>query len=374
MKEKILNFIKKEIVFLTAAVVALISAIFVPPSKAYIGYINFSVLGLLFALMGVVAGFSRLGVLKRAAEIMIEHSAARGQRVLVFVLWTLCFFGAMLITNDVALITFVPLSITLFTMLGCEEYIITTVVLQTAAANLGSMMTPMGNPQNLFLYDTFALSLADFFKITLPYGALSFLLLFAANMLLIKNKPLSIENGEKTQIGDKKKLVMYAALGVLCLLSVGKLLDYRITVAATAVCMLIFDRHTLKNIDWFLLLTFLMFFVFVGNIASVDSIKTQISQIIEGREVLSAVLLSQVISNMPCATMLSSFTDNGAALVVGTNIGGLGTLVASLASLISFKLYCAMTPKADKKAYIFKFSALSVIFLLILLLFYGIIS
>ena len=364
---KLLVFIKKEAVFCTAALAALISAVFVPPSAKYIGYINFNVLYMLFALMAVIAGLSRLNVFLRLAEVLLPLSKGKCRR-LVFVLWALCFFSAMLVTNDVALITFVPLAITMLTMAKCEEYMIYTIVLQTVAANLGSMMTPMGNPQNLFLYDTFGVSPAEFALITLPYGILSFILLSLATLVLIKDKAASIEI-ISTDLGSKKLIYCYAVLGILCLLTVFKYIDHRITAGAALVFLAAADRRTLKNIDWFLLLTFVMFFVFVGNLGEITAVKDFISRMIKGRECVSAVILSQVISNVPCAAMLSGFTDNYRALITGTNIGGLGTLVASLASLISYRLYGSVYRDARPKEYLTAFTVINLIFLAVLLAF-----
>ncbi len=359
--EKIKNFIKKEAVFSIAALAAAISAIFVPPSKNYIGYINFSVLGLLFALMCVVKGLSRLNVLNKTAELLIRKTGSL--RSLSIVLWVLCFMSAMLITNDVALITFVPLAAALLQTVHKEKYIIPTIVLQTVAANLGSMLTPMGNPQNLYIYEHYGLSIGEFFALTLPCTALGFVLLLIASFLMIKNDTLNV-SVEKTSIKGGKMLVLYCILGVLCLLSVLKKVDYRITVLAVFISLVITDRPTLLGIDWFLLLTFVMFFIFVGNLAATESIKNFISGIISGRECVFAILISQVISNVPCAAMLSGFTDNYRALLLGCDVGGLGTLVASLASLISYRLYTAEYKSADKKAYLLCFTAVNIIFLI----------
>ena len=360
--KKVKDFLKKEAVFSIAALAALVSAFFVPPSRAYIGYINFSVLLLLFSLMAVVSGLSRLNVFKRTAEELIGLTGKGGCRTAAFVLWAMSFFGSMFITNDVALMTFVPLAITFLTLINAEENIIPLVVLQTAAANLGSMATPIGNPQNLFLYDTFGISAAEFFKIMLPYTAASFALLTAATFVLIKNKKINYQSSEKTKLGSGKMLAVYVFLTVLCLLSVAKKLDHRITAAAVFAVMILFDRKTFKNIDWFLLLTFVMFFIFVGNAAALESVRKLVSQMISGREAISAVILSQVISNVPATLLLSGFAKDLHSLLIGVNVGGLGTLIASMASLISYKAYTNAFPQ-KKKNYFLMFTAVNVAFL-----------
>ena len=361
---KIIEFIKKEAVFFISAAAALISVFFVPPTKEYIGYINFSVLGMLFALMCVVQGLSGQNVLNKAAQFLISRS--KSLRALVIALFTLCFFTSMLITNDVALITFVPLAITLLQSAGREKYIIHTVILQTAAANMGSMLTPMGNPQNLFIYEHYHLTMAEFLTITLPYTIASYILLIIIAYILIKNEDMRV-NAEKCAVKNRYMLGLYAVLGILCILSVLKVLDYRITVLIVLFSLLISDRKTLCRIDWFLLLTFVMFFVFVGNIARIDAVKNFISNAVNGRECIAAVIISQVISNVPCAAMLSGFTDNYAALLAGCDIGGSGTLVASLANLISFRLYVMHCKTPDAKKYIAHFTLLSIVFLAVLM-------
>ena len=367
---KILNFIKKEAVFFISALVALISAFFVPPSKEYINYINFSVLGILFSLMCVVEGLSRQNVLDIAAERLISRT--KGLRSLVAALFSLCFFTAMFITNDVALITFVPLSITLLQAVNKGKYIIPTVAMQTCAANMGSMLTPMGNPQNLFIYEHYNMSMSEFLLTTLPYVAFSYILLIILLFVFIKNDALNVSL-DKPALKSKKLLALYCILGILSILSVLKILDHRITAAFTFISLLISDRKTLCTIDWFLLLTFVMFFIFVGNISGIAAVREHISKTVNGREYAAAAIISQFISNVPCAAMLSGFTDNYKALLVGCDIGGSGTLVASLANLIAFRLYMQHCKSPSAKKFILGFSILSIVFLTMLTLLYIII-
>lgn len=360
--EKIKAFAKKETVFIISAVAAIVSVFFVPPCKAYLGYVDFSVIAMLFCLMTVVAGFGRVGIFEMVSNKILKGNS--NTKTVGITLVACCFFFSMLVTNDVALLTFVPLTVSVFSS-GKQSRLIFTVVMETVAANLGSLVTPIGNPQNLFLYSRFFGSAWEFFSVTLPLGAVS-LVLIAVIMLFTKGESMSASGGECNTKPNKAKLAVYSVLFVVCLLSVLKVIDYRVCLVIVTVGALAFDRKVFKNVDYVLLLTFICFFVFVGNISSIESVRSAVSGVIGGREIIGGVLLSQIISNVPACVMLSGFTENSKALLVGVNIGGLGTVVASLASLISFKLY-ALSPKAQKGKYMLIFTAVNLGLLLVLL-------
>ncbi len=356
------DFIKKESVFVISTLCALVSMLFVFPDSKYIEYIDFRVIGLLFVLMSIVSGFRTLGVFESISTCIINK--VKKCRHLVMMLWMLCFFMSMFITNDVALITFVPLAIMVLRLSNNEKYIIYTVVLQTIAANLGSMFTPMGNPQNLYLYSYYGINTVEFFTITIPVLVISFLLLVAATFF-VKNNSIEI-NTIHNKSEKNIKLYLYIVLGIFAIMAVFKIIDWRYVVILTALCEIFADRKIILKVDWFLLLTFIAFFVFVGNIGRIETIKDAITFVIGGRELITAVVSSQIISNVPAAVMLSGFTDNYRELILGTNIGGLGTLVASLASLISFKIYSANKGSNIKK-YLLVFTVMNLIFIIILL-------
>lgn len=330
-----MKFIKKEPVLTIAALAAAVSCLLVPPDAAYLGYVDFRTLALLYCLMLVVAGLRGAGAFAHLAHILCKRAGtARGMGAL---LTLMTFFSAMLITNDVALLTFVPFAVVLLGMTGRGEDLILVVVLQTVAANLGSMLTPVGNPQNLYLYSRYAFSAADFFRITAPVWALS-LALTLALCLLLPRAALRVELGEEPGV-DRKKLWLYLALFAVCLLTVFRLLAWQLMLPVVAGALLGFDRKTLRDADLMLLLTFVAFFVFAGNLARVEPVDRLLRELLSGREYLTALLASQIISNVPAALLLSGFTDNGRELLLGVNIGGLGTPIASLASLISLRLY-----------------------------------
>ena len=248
------------------------------------------------------------------------------------------FFSSMLVTNDVALLIFVPFTLELLMQLGYQKAIIPVLVLQTVAANLGSMATPVGNPQNLFLYAAFNLSAGEFFAVVLPLAAVSFLCLTAASVPVLPGK-LSAQELEKAEISSVCNLLIYAALFVLCLLTVFRIVPYVITTVVIVAVLFVLNRKLLKEIDYMLLLTFVCFFVVSENLGQVDTVRDFLQNLLNRNTLLTAVGASQVISNVPAAVLLSGFTDQWRDLLAGVNIGGLGTPIASLASLITLKLY-----------------------------------
>jgi Na+/H+ antiporter NhaD/arsenite permease-like protein len=362
--EKMKIFVKSEIVFIISAAAAIASAFFVPPSLGYIKYFDFRVLALLFCLMAVIKGISKVGVFDVVSQKLLEK--VDSVKILSIILILLCFFSSMLITNDVALLAFVPLSMIVLTFAGQKKQIF-VIVMQTIAANLGSALTPIGNPQNLYLYSKFNIKISDFLMITLPIVAVGFILIvFMA--LAASSGTINIRFHKKAMISSKKNLCTYLILFVLCLMTVLGLLNYLITLAIVLVTVLVVDRKLLKSIDYGLLLTFVCFFIFSGNIENIKGMKAFISALIIHKEMLSSIIVSQVISNVPAAIMLSSFTGNYKALLAGTNIGGLGTIVASLASLISFKIY-AKSKGAMPAKFIGTFTVLNAGLLIVLTLF-----
>ncbi len=365
MMQKIKSFIQKEVVLCVATILAIISMFIVIPDKGYIEYFDFRVLALLFSLMVVMAGFMDMGIFRRIAMNLLKK--AQTYRQLILLLVFICFFTAMFITNDVALITFVPFTIMLLNMAGMKEKIISVVVFQTIAANLGSMLTPLGNPQNLYLYAVSGMSLVEFLGVMMMLTLVSFAMLFAVCMLQ-KNQKLEGMQEETTTNNEinKKVVVFFMVLFVVSLLSVLRLLPYCVPLIIAVAGTFIIRKSVLAKVDYCLLLTFAMFFVFIGNMGRIEVVKNWLEQVIQGRELLFGFITSQVISNVPAAILLSGFTDNFKALLQGVNIGGLGTLIASLASLISYKFY-AQEEQAKKGKYIAYFTGMNVVFAVVLL-------
>ena len=355
------SFIRREPVLIAASVAALISCFFIPPDAAYLSYMDFRTLALLYCLMTVVAGLRQAGLFAHLAHSLCRRTGSL--RALCLLLVLLCFFSSMLITNDVALLTFVPFAVVVLGMADRKKELIHVVVLQTVAANLGSMLTPVGNPQNLFLYSFYDLSLGDFIRVTFPVWALS-LLLIAAACLLFDRSRMSVFLGEEPGI-DRRGFRLYLALFLVCLLVVLRVLSWPVMLGAVVAVLLVFDRRILLRADFMLLLTFVAFFIFSGNLARIEAVSALLRRLMSGREYLTSLLASQVISNVPAALLLSGFTDRSRELLLGVNVGGLGTPIASLASLISMKLY-AHSEHAHTGRYLLEFTLVNLALLLIL--------
>ncbi len=366
---KILSFLKREAVLIIAVILAAVSAFLVPPDTVYASYIDFHTLSILFCLMVVMTGLQRLGFFAAVAQAIVRRTVSIRQLILILVL--LCFFFSMFITNDVALITFVPLALVTLEMAAPNEkerWMVFVVVMQTIAANLGSMLTPIGNPQNLYLYGRMSVSLGAFVMLMLPYAAASLVLIVACVMLITRraSAAVSLSYSAAAFQMPKAKLLIYGGLFLLSLLTVLNVVDNRLVLAIVLVVMVILDRKAVKQVDYSLLLTFTALFVFIGNMGRIEPFRELLKQAIEGREILTSVICSQVTSNVPAALLLSGFTERLPELTIGVNIGGLGTLIASMASLISFKAICKDNPK-KRVVYLLQFSAYNLIFLAILL-------
>ena len=335
------RFIKSEAVLCIAVLLAIISLFFVPPDEEYLGYIDYDTLALLFALMAVMKGFQQAGLFICLANALL--SRAHGTRALLAVLVGLPFVGSMIVTNDVALITFVPFGLVSLRMARQERLIVPLVVLQTVAANLGSMLTPMGNPQNLYLYAKSGMSFGSLCLLMAPYVLLAAACIAA--MILLR-RPARVEcPAVPVKLAGIKPLATYSAGFALCLLALFDVLSPLAVAAVTALYLALFDRALLRAVDYSLLGIFAAFFIFIGNISGIEAFRGFISSALTGHVELAAVLASQVTSNVPAALLLSGFTDQWAALIIGCNIGGLGTLIASMASLISYKAVAREYPE-----------------------------
>ena len=357
--KKIISFLKSEIVLTISLIAALLSMLFVAPDAAYAGYVDWNVLMLLFALMAVVAGLKKCGLMDHLSAALLK--TAGDTRKLCLALSLACFFSAMLVTNDVALITFVPLTAALLALK--PGALILTVSLETIAANLGSMATPIGNPQNLYLYAHYEMPIGQFFAAILPLTLVSLLLVVIA-AFVVKPEAVSLPAQEERTISSRA-LWLHAAQFIICLLSVLNVLPKWACFAVVLVSTFFYDRTLLKQVDYALLGTFVCFFVFVGNLGRIPVISAALGGVLRGNELEMGILCSQVISNVPAALMLSGFTEDACQLMRGVDLGGLGTLVASLASLISFKLYMK-TPGAKAGRYLRVFTLMNIAFLAVL--------
>lgn len=406
--KKILYFIKKETVLSIAVVLAVISVFFVTPDREYISYIDFRTLAILFCLMSIVAGLRNIGVFDKLAERLLAKVHGIGGVTVILI--CLCFFMSMFITNDVSLITFVPFTIILMKKWNPDvdgKWMLKVIVMQTIAANLGSMLTPLGNPQNLYLYGKAGIGIAEFLKIMLPYTVCAFALLMAWIGLASMVRKRKLSHDEKTEIKQNKgldsaedkastkrqkdplgasgskwgkkdaewieKFTAYIILFVISLLAVSHILPYGVPFALVFLYLLLRDRKILTQVDYSLLCIFIALFIFIGNLGRIPAFSQLLSDILTGREVVTSVIASQVMSNVPAAILLSGFTDHIRELVIGTNLGGLGTLIASMASLISFK-YVAREDRSFRGRYFLEFTVANVIFLFIMMILYRLLS
>lgn len=359
------ELVRTDPVLTVATVLAVASCALVPPDAGYADYVDLRTLGLLFSLMTIMAALSRAGVFRAAGEALISRLRSGTSAILGLVL--LPFAASMLVTNDVALIAFVPFALLVLRMLGLERSSVFTVVMMTIAANLGSMLTPIGNPQNLYLYSASGMGFGEFVALMLPYALLSATLLVASVLAygaLHDGLPMT---GERPTLPEapavrKRSVAPWAALFALALAAVAHVVPVRALVAATVAVALAFDRRALAEVDFGLLLTFVAFFVFVGNVGRIGAVDGLLSSLVSGNELAVSVAASQVVSNVPAALLLSGFSSAWDALIVGTNIGGLGTLIASMASLISYKQIVSERPGAAG-GYLLRFTAANAAFL-----------
>lgn len=388
-KEKCIHFIKQETVLAVATVLAVISAFFVAPSEAYLEYIDWRVLGILLSLMIIMAGLQKTGLFDSIGAKLLGKTSTTRQ--LAFILVFLCFFFSMLITNDVALFTFVPFAMIMLKKCKQEKLLIPVIVLQTIAANLGSMLTPIGNPQNLYLYNLSGMGMGEFIGVMLPYTIISGVLLCIGIVICCKKESITevviepvqenwnreeenLSKEERKSLQEKASMekgrnliknAVYITLFVLSLCVVVRLVPFEMVLLAVILLVFNMDRKVLMQVDYCLLLTFIAFFIFTGNMGNISVVRDTLQQLVAGKELAIGVISSQAISNVPAALLLSGFTSDYRELLIGVNLGGLGTLIASMASLISYKLF-AKEYNDQKGKYFWWFTIANVLFLAVL--------
>lgn len=367
---KIINNIKNNAVLYISGILAIASCFAVTPDKQYIGYINFRVLSILFCLMLIVAALGHAGTFDVLTNKLL--SKVKSYRGISLLMSVLAFFMSMFLTNDVSLVTLIPFAILVLAPFGEDRKFMFTLIIMTVAANLGSMLTPIGNPQNLYLYDTYKVPLTDFLLLMLPYSALALIVIIAMTFLLIRGSN-KLPDAQKSDVKKLPavKIAIYAALFILNILTVIGYVHFLISLAVTAAALAVMDRKSFLKADYNLLLTFVVFFVLIGNIGRIDMITGALSGLVSKYPVPAAILSSQIISNVPAAMLLSAFTEDGKSLIIGTNLGGLGTIIASMASLITYRFHAsyAMTHKTagqKKENYLLNFTIINIVTLALL--------
>jgi Na+/H+ antiporter NhaD/arsenite permease-like protein len=364
MSAKIKGFVKTNIVMLIAALLAVITSIIVPPDEKYLSYFDFKTLTCLFCVLAVVCALRNIRFFYTLAKAIIRKF--KNTKISILVLVYITFIGSMLIANDMALLTFLPLGYFVLHTTRKEKYMAFTFIMQNIAANLGGMLTPFGNPQNLYLYSKFNIPDAEFITIMLPPFLVSVTLITVCCLVFVKSEPLVIE--EKAAALPPIRVSVYLLLFFFSIFIVFDIVPYWIGLIIIPIALLFLDKMALLQVDYGLLLTFVFFFIFSGNMARIDAVRDFFSFLLEKNTLVVSALSCQFISNVPSAVLLSQFTENYRELLLGVNIGGVGTLISSLASLITFREYSKDDP-GHSLSYILKFTAFNVLFLVILIVF-----
>ena len=361
LKSKILDFVSKNIVLVIAAILAIISCFIVKPDAQYLEYFDFKTLTCLFCTLAVICALKNIRFFTITANKIVALTG--NTRSLALTLVYITFIGSMFLANDMALLTFLPLGYISLSATKKEKYMAPIFIIQNISANLGGMLTPFGNPQNLYIYAKFNIPTMEFMSImALPF--ILSIILFTVCCLFIPKEALSINNEENEKI-DKKKTAFYLVLFAMTILMVFRVIPYYVCLPIILFSIMIMDKNALAKVDYLLLLTFVCFFLLAGNISRIEVVNTFFSTLLEKNTLLTSILSCQVISNVPSAILLSEFTTNYKELLLGVNIGGVGTLISSLASLITFREYTSHV-KGKTAQYVGLFSALNFGFLIVL--------
>lgn len=355
------HFISKNLVMCIAFVAAVITSVIVPVDRQYIGYFDFKTLTCLFCVLAVVCALKNIKFFYILADKIVR--VFKNAKMCVLALVYITFIGSMLIANDMALLTFLPLGYFVLTDASKRKYVAFTFIMQNIAANLGGMLTPFGNPQNLYLYSTYNIPNLEFISImALPF-LFSIIIITVCCLIFVKSEPLKLK--DEAMLLNKKRTALYLTLFALSIVIVFHVIPYWVGLIIIPPVLLVFDRKALKSVDYGLLFTFVFFFIFAGNMARIDIVRDLFSSLLNKNTLLVSIASCQFISNVPSAILLSQFTENYKDLLVGVNIGGVGTLISSLASLITFREYVKHNP-GKTRYYIAIFSAFNFAFLIIL--------
>ncbi len=358
--KKVYRFARKNTVMTIAFFAALVTCFIIHPDKEYLGYIDFKTIACLFGVLAVVRALRNLRFFYKIASGIVKRFKTTRRAIIALVYIT--FIGSMLIANDMALLTFLPLGYYVLRTTGQEKHMAFTFIMQNIAANLGGMLTPFGNPQNLYLYTKFNIPTGEFMAIMAPPFVIAIIMITLC-CLSVKNENLEIVDDEI--VLPMGKTTIYLMLFALSIMMVFRSVPYQLGAAIIAISIFYMDKYALKKVDYPLLLTFVFFFIFAGNMGRIDAVREFFGFLLEKNTLVFSTLSCQVISNVPSAILLSQFTDNYKELLWGVNIGGAGTLIASLASLITLREYTKRN-KGKTREYIIKFSAYNFMFVIVL--------
>lgn len=358
--EKLWAFLKKNAVLCIAVLAAAITCVIVPPDREYLQYLDFKTLTCLFCVLAVVCALRNIRFFTVLARKIVQ--LFKNTRACILALVYITFLGSMLIANDMALLTFLPLGYFVLSSTGKQKNMAFTFIMQNIAANLGGMLTPFGNPQNLYLYTKFNIPTGDFVATMLPPFCISVALITLC-CLFVKKEKLELADEEISL--PKGRTIAYLLLFALSIIIVFRVIPFIVGLIVIPIALLFLDRKALKDVDYGLLFTFVAFFIFAGNMARIPAVRALFEDLLSKNTLVFSALSCQVISNVPSAILLSQFTGNWQPLLVGVNIGGVGTLISSLASLITFREYTSKTKESAGK-YILLFSAFNFAFLILL--------
>lgn len=360
-RTKILDFASKNFVLVIAATLAIVSCFIVKPDAQYLGYFDFKTLTCLFCTLAVICALKNIRFFTIVAQKIVTYTG--NTRTLALALVYITFIGSMFLANDMALLTFLPLGYISLSATGKEKYMAPIFIIQNIAANLGGMLTPFGNPQNLYIYTKFNIPTGEFMGIMLLPFVLS-IVLFTLGCFFIPKETLTLKNDDESKI-DSKKTTFYLVLFAMTILMVFRVIPYYICLPIIFISIMTTDKNALTKVDYPLLLTFVCFFLLAGNVSRIEAVNVFFSSLLEKNTLLTSIFSCQVISNVPSAILLSEFTENYRELLLGVNIGGVGTLISSLASLITFREYTSHV-KGKTLQYLGLFTALNFGFLIIL--------
>ena len=364
LSERLKIAAKENVVLIIAIIAAIITSFIVPPDSQYLEYFDFKTLSCLFCVLAVVCALRNIRFFYTLAKAIVRKF--KNAKIAILALVYITFIGSMLIANDMALLTFLPLGYFILHTTKKGKYLAFAFIMQNIAANLGGMLTPFGNPQNLYLYSKFNIADAEFVSIMFPPFLVAIILITACCLIFVKNEPLEIE--EKAAALPVGRVIIYLLLFAVAILMVFRFMPYWIGLIIIPVALLFLDQQALLQVDYGLLFTFVFFFIFAGNMGRMDVVREFFSYLLNINTLVFSAMSCQFISNVPSAILLSQFTDNYRELLLGVNIGGAGTLIASLASLITFKEYTKQDPK-HTLGYVVKFTVFNFAFLIILVVF-----
>ena len=361
---KIKTVLKDNIVLIIAILAAVVTSIIIPPDREYLDYFDFKTLACLFSVLAVVCALRNIRFFYTLAKAIVRKF--KNTKIAILALVYITFIGSMLIANDMALLTFLPLGYFILHTTGKEKYLAFAFIMQNIAANLGGMLTPFGNPQNLYLYSKFNIPDGECVSIMFPPFCVAIILITICCLVFVKSEPMEIQ--EKAAELPIPRVIAYLVLFTIAILMVFRFMPYQIGLVIVIVALLVLDRQALLQVDYGLLFTFVFFFIFAGNMGRIEAVRNFFSALLQMNTLVFSAMSCQIISNVPSAILLSNFTENYRELLLGVNIGGVGTLIASLASLITFKEYTKQDPK-HTLSYVLKFTAFNFAFLIILVLF-----